>query len=326
MSVQESIKLAQALPPRLLRFFAKYPPPQLFPNAASPTAQAAVATTITSPVDAIAPPTESAVPTEQLKALDISDSSPQEPEAPLYHNPFQPRKNFRTGKWIGPVYGLRKQADLVKLAEKHNVLDLLPYTIKKPGEKEARRIERGLRVKGTGVGQKVKGKKWERTLKGRLEERREAMLNMPALIQEWKQVCIEGVLRLEYFHTNKWIERTWTRMEEVAQMIEMRDVWTSCPLIPRNHGLHSILVSGAKSVARLCTIYQCANITNAYAGVFRNQLDPKKWESCVIRNETVLLIISETDLFTYMMLVLCCRVGFGYENGNGYPTCAIFNM
>lgn len=66
-------------------------------------------------------------------------------------------------------------------------MDLLPWTIKKPGEKEKRRLERGLQVKGTGEGQKVKGKMWERTLKGRLEMRRQAMLNMPALIAEWKQ-------------------------------------------------------------------------------------------------------------------------------------------
>lgn len=42
-------------------------------------------------------------------------------------------------------------------------------------------------VKGTGEGQKVKGKSWERTMKGRLELRRQAMLNMPQMIQEWKQ-------------------------------------------------------------------------------------------------------------------------------------------
>ncbi|KAJ4370448.1 hypothetical protein N0V83_004966 [Neocucurbitaria cava] len=104
-----------------------------------------------------------------------------------YPNPFLPSKNFATGRWHSPVYGLRKQADLVKLASQYGVVDLLPWTIKKPGEKERRRVEKGLMVKGTGEGQKVKGKLWERTLKGRLEMRRQAMLNMPALIQEWKQ-------------------------------------------------------------------------------------------------------------------------------------------
>jgi len=44
-----------------------------------------------------------------------------------------------------------------------------------------------LRVKGTGVGQKVKGKLWERTLKGRLDDRRKAMEGMAELIKNWKQ-------------------------------------------------------------------------------------------------------------------------------------------
>jgi hypothetical protein len=133
-----------------------------------------------------------------------------------YHNPFQPRKNYRTGKWHGPVYGLRKQADLVKLAQQHGVLDLLPDTIKKPGVKEQKRLEQGLQVKGTGVGQKVKGKKWERTMKSRLEERRKAMENMPALIQEWKLVSL-----MEYIWespvANACTEGTWSRLEEVAE-------------------------------------------------------------------------------------------------------------
>lgn len=108
------------------------------------------------------------------------------------------------------------------------MLDLLPWTIKKPGEKEKRRIERGLQVKGTGVGEKVKGKHWERTLKGRLEMRRRAMLEMPQLIQEWKQVseklCLGGG---EYERrANFCVERSWQGMEEVAEWEgEEIDTW-----------------------------------------------------------------------------------------------------
>jgi large subunit ribosomal protein L25 len=65
------------------------------------------------------------------------------------------------------VFSLRRQAELVKLARKHGVEELLPYTVKGTEEKLRRREERGLRVKGTGIGQKVKGKEWERTLKQR---------------------------------------------------------------------------------------------------------------------------------------------------------------
>jgi large subunit ribosomal protein L25 len=196
MTAPQSLEAARSLPPRLLRFFQKYPPPSLFPNLASqlstaPPAPAAIDATIstTPPSDPNAPMSEtSAPPLPQIPANAPSNSNvPPEAHDLPYPNPFLPHKNFATGRWHSPAYGLRKQADLVKLASSHGVVDLLPWTIKKPGEKERRRIDKGLQVKGTGEGQKVKGKLWERTLKGRLEMRRQAMLNMPALIQEWKQ-------------------------------------------------------------------------------------------------------------------------------------------
>lgn len=178
-STQQHIQLAKSLPPRLMRFFQKFPPPSLLQNAApaatqsSSAAAAATATTTT----------ESA------------------PEQPPYHNPFQPRFNAITGRWQGPVFSLRRQADLCKLAARHGVEELLPYSIKKSGERARRREENGLRVKGTGVGQRVKGKEWERGLKGKLEERRQAMLKMPEMIQQWKQVRL--------FHWKKHLTKDW---------------------------------------------------------------------------------------------------------------------
>jgi len=85
---------------------------------------------------------------------------------------------------------------LTKLARNHGVEELLPYTIKKAEERAKRREEHGLRVKGTGTGQRVKGHEWERTLKGRLEKRRQAMLEMPDLVREWKEVCSLTILRV----------------------------------------------------------------------------------------------------------------------------------
>lgn len=186
MATPQTIELAKTLPPRLLRFFQRYPPPQLFPTI---TSQIAAATPADSPATiSTTPPADPNTAVTEISSPDAA-AIPTTPETLEFPNPFQPTKNFTTGRWHGPVYGLRKQADLVKLANAHGVVDLLPWTIKKPGEKEARRIERGLTVKGTGEGQRVKGKLWERTLKGRLEMRRQAMLDMPRLIQEWKQVC-----------------------------------------------------------------------------------------------------------------------------------------
>jgi large subunit ribosomal protein L25 len=73
------------------------------------------------------------------------------------------------------------------MARKHGVEELLPWSPKLSWVKEEKKELRGLRVKGTGVGQRVKGHLWERTMKGRLEERRQAMRAMPELIREWKQ-------------------------------------------------------------------------------------------------------------------------------------------
>ena len=174
---QQHIQLASSLPKRLLDFFRKYPPPALLQGTPATTSAATGNTTVASTT----PPTDPNASTPGSQTLSSSEIS--------YRNPFQPHKHHVTGRWHSPVFGLRRQADLVKLAQQHGVVSLLPYTIKLPGERVKRREELGLRVKGTGVGQRVKGKLWERTLKGRLEERKKAMLAMPAMIQEWKQVC-----------------------------------------------------------------------------------------------------------------------------------------
>lgn len=77
---------------------------------------------------------------------------------------------------------------LVKLAREHGVEELLPETNKGTEYQLAQRVEHGLRVKGTGVGQKVKGHIHERHMIAKMEQRRKAMLEMPKLIRAWKSV------------------------------------------------------------------------------------------------------------------------------------------
>ena len=79
---------------------------------------------------------------------------------------------------------------MLKLARANGIEDLLPPSSKSTEARAQKRAENGLRVKGTGIGQRVKGKKFERTMKGRLQKRREAILGMPKLVQQWKQVCL----------------------------------------------------------------------------------------------------------------------------------------
>ncbi|KAL4893850.1 hypothetical protein BDV59DRAFT_177318 [Aspergillus ambiguus] len=185
MATSQSSSLVSKLPLRLRNFFARYPP-QIYSAAVRP------------PLEPQQQPDESALPSPYTPNRDAKGAKRPDPTEfspsrallysnPEHPNPFLPRKNFRTGKWISPRYGLRTQADLVKLAIKYNVEALLPPGRKATEFKETRRAERGLQIKGTGVGQKVKGHKWERTMEARLEDRRKAMMEMPEMIRLWKQ-------------------------------------------------------------------------------------------------------------------------------------------
>lgn len=270
MSAQKQIEIAKSLPPRLLRFFQKYPPPALFPNITSQM-QADLSNASTAPTPepvSTTPPSDPNAPMAEASSSSapaatsppvLYTSEPASPPTLPYPNPFLPTKNYATGRWHGPVYGLRKQADLVKLASSYGVVDLLPWTIKKPGEKEKRRMERGLQVKGTGEGQKVKGKMWERTMKGRLEMRRQAMLNMPSLIQEWKQVSCVFATKSWWLCmiTDKSVERTWARVEKVAEWkgemsgeSVVNRIWNciSCVYLPVSESRHTSLASGLEAI------------------------------------------------------------------------------
>lgn len=179
LSQKDCIKLGKTLPTRLITFFRKYPTATLLglDNCTSIKSADAISNPTISKETLDEPPENIAKGTQTL---------------PEFHNPFMPMKNHVTGRWRGARYGLRIQADLVKLAAKNGVEDFLPYTKKKTGERQRRREERGLRIKGTGVGQKVKGKAWERTLWKRQLRRRNAMLRMPSMIYHWKRVSLHS--------------------------------------------------------------------------------------------------------------------------------------
>ncbi|KAK7970773.1 54S ribosomal protein L25 [Apiospora saccharicola] len=118
------VELAKQMHPRLQRFFAKYPPTQILPRT--------------------------------MAENTIKDGAAA--------NPFLPHKHPATGRWQDPEFSLRRQAELVKLARTEGLEELLPFTHKGTEERIRKRVEEGLQVKGTGVGQKVKGHLHERML------------------------------------------------------------------------------------------------------------------------------------------------------------------
>lgn len=196
------------LPLRLRNFFAKYPP-QHYSAAVAPASR------LVAPADVVSNSHNPAT-SNTSEEFDLSSLSPEDLPTPytpnrdakgnkrnptawsaskaiLYNdpehpNPFLPQPSPNGKKWRSPKYGLRQQADLIKMAKKYGVEQLLPTSRKSTVFKETRLAERGLAIKGTGIGQKVKGHKWERTMETRLEERKKAMMEMPELIRQWKQV------------------------------------------------------------------------------------------------------------------------------------------
>ncbi|KAK1250405.1 hypothetical protein MKX08_010408 [Trichoderma sp. CBMAI-0020] len=116
----------------------------------------------------------------------VAPGTPPTPFQEQRPNPFRFYKHPVTGRWQDPVYSQRRQMQLVKLAREHGVEELLPQTNKGTEYQLAQRVEHGLRVKGTGVGQKVKGHIHERHMIAKMEQRRKAMLEMPKLIRAWK--------------------------------------------------------------------------------------------------------------------------------------------
>lgn len=206
-----SLAAETKLPARLLTFFSRFPP-ELYsarhtkitiPLTKKAAAQAAalrqpstvlgeegeVLYQYSQPIAVAEPASPTLPPMKSVLTLEGGVGPSQPPRSNHFPpNPFLPRKNFTTGRWAGANISLRRQADLVKLAKKHGVEDLLPPGRKSTAFKQQRLLERGLRIRGTGEGEKVKGHKWERTMGTRLEKRRQAMENMPALIREWESV------------------------------------------------------------------------------------------------------------------------------------------
>lgn len=98
----------------------------------------------------------------------VPEGTPPTQHQELRPNPFRFYKHPVTGKWQDPVYSQRRQAQLVQLARDHGVEHLLPETTKGTEYRLAHRVEHGLRVKGTGVGQSVKGHIHERQMISKL--------------------------------------------------------------------------------------------------------------------------------------------------------------
>ncbi|KAK2752530.1 hypothetical protein FQN55_006643 [Onygenales sp. PD_40] len=184
-TTQAAAALVETLPVRLRNFFARYPP-QIYSAQAMGKPQPPANVELPTPAPSPYTPSRSAKAADRKPAA-YSPSDALLRSNPDFPNPFLPFKNLETGRWRGALISLRRQNELVRLAQEYGVEELLPPGRKSKVYKDTKVIEKGLRIRGTGVGHKVKGHKWERTMETRLEDRKKAMMGMPKMIEMWKQ-------------------------------------------------------------------------------------------------------------------------------------------
>lgn len=157
----------------------------------------------------------------------------------------------------------------MKLAKEFDVEPLLPPGRKSTVFKDIMVYEKGLRIKGTGIGEKVKGHKWERTLNVRLEERRKAMLNMPEMIRAWKQVsnfpCSSGML-VRWVYANEFFSRS-VDMEEAGRSIRRNNGQTTGLVGTQDLYLYNgtSMLDGA--IVYLIYLSMCKNIRSRKIGL-----------------------------------------------------------
>jgi large subunit ribosomal protein L25 len=116
-------RLVSQLPPKLLNFFIKYPPRDPLIKTIYSSDDKAIS--IARKLHDFQP-----VPPSLFQPLSSTHITAAGTERPIvylpFRNPFKAHKDLRSGNFHGPVYSLRRQADLIKLAIRYGVVDLLP--------------------------------------------------------------------------------------------------------------------------------------------------------------------------------------------------------
>ena len=123
MEITKARKLVSLLPPKLINFFTRYPPRN--PSLRTMYAKEDNAILIAKRLHDF-----QSVP-QKLHIPQSSDSQLRSgkivPTVYMpFQNPFKPSRDPRTGKFHAPRYSLRRQADLIKLALRYGVAELLP--------------------------------------------------------------------------------------------------------------------------------------------------------------------------------------------------------
>lgn len=124
MDITKARRLVSLLPPKLVNFFTRYPPrnPSLRTLYSKEDNSILIAKRLH---DFQSVPQKLHVPQSSDSRLPSSGKVVPTVYMP-FQNPFKPSRDPRTGKFHAPRYSLRRQADLIKLALRYGVAELLP--------------------------------------------------------------------------------------------------------------------------------------------------------------------------------------------------------
>jgi large subunit ribosomal protein L25 len=148
MDIAKARRLVGLLPPKLTNFFTRYPPrnPAIKTLYSEEDKSISIAKklhdfqSIPSKLHQTVIGTSETAKGNQVKTVFLP-----------FQNPFKPSRDPRTGKFHAPRYSLRRQADIIKLALRFGVADLLPPSAKmhKLLNGKTRPMAGTLRPKGT---------------------------------------------------------------------------------------------------------------------------------------------------------------------------------
>lgn len=127
MDIIQARRLVSLLPPKLLSFFIKYPPrnPALKTLYSKEDKSILIAKRLHD-----FQPVPPALHTPTIGTSHDAKGNKITTVYMPFQNPFKPSRDPRTGKYHAPRYSLRRQADIIKLAIRFGVSDLLPPSAK----------------------------------------------------------------------------------------------------------------------------------------------------------------------------------------------------
>jgi len=123
MEAAQARRLVSLLPSKLLNFFIRYPPRN--PTLRTIYAQDDKAISIAKKLHDFESVPESLHKPIYTETKD-SSGNPLPTVFLPFRNPFKPSRDPRSGRIHGPRYSLRRQAEIIKLAMRFGVADLLP--------------------------------------------------------------------------------------------------------------------------------------------------------------------------------------------------------